>query len=145
MVEGGKIQDRKFNVLVFWADPVIKAKYRIRFRIFLGNMAALSQEATSEITFSLAGRAYTKARACTAPEKVCDHVVCRSGERVAPTSSSDVLAMYKKIAAEALGRKAAATAAATAAAAAARVAADAAAAASAAAEAASALEGGIGV
>jgi hypothetical protein len=111
-VVGGIIMPAKFNVLVFWANPLIKAKFRARFRVFLGNFAAINHEATSESTFSEAGRAFTKSRTSLDPQQLCDHVVCCSGERSAPTSSDDVLAMYKKIAAEKLARKAAAGAAA---------------------------------
>ena len=100
-------------MLDFWANPLIKAKFRLRFRVFLGNFAAINHEATSESTFSEAGRAFTKSRTSLDPQQLCDHVVCCSGERSAPTSSDDVLAMYKKIAAEKFSRKAAAWAAAT--------------------------------
>ena len=118
-VVGGIIMPAKFNVLVFWANPLIKAKFRARFRVFLGNFAAINHEATSESTFSEAGRAFTKSRTSLDPQQLCDHVVCCSGERSVPTASENFLAMYERIAAEKLARKAAAagTAAAVAAAA----------------------------
>ena len=108
----GKVMPPKFNVLVVWANTLIRSKFRIRFRVFLGNFAAINHEATSECTFSEAGRAYTKGRTSLDPQQLCDHVVCCSGERSVPTSSANVLAMYKKIAAQKLARKAAADAAA---------------------------------
>ena len=70
-VVGSTIMPAKFNVLVFWANPLIKAKFRLRFRVFLGNFAAINHEATSESTFSEAGRAFTKSRTSLDQQQLC--------------------------------------------------------------------------
>ena len=57
-VDGGD----SFNIMIFWADPVIRSKFPGLALVFNMVYGAVSHEATSESTFSGAGRAFNKAR-----------------------------------------------------------------------------------
>ena len=57
-VDGGD----SFNIMIFWADPVIRSKFPGLALVFNMVYGAVSHEATSESAFSGAGRASNKAR-----------------------------------------------------------------------------------
>jgi hypothetical protein len=75
---------QKFNVMVFWADPVICHKFRLRARVFKGVFAVVEVEATSESSFSGAGRAFDKQRTQVDPGQLCSTVYCVAGEKNRP-------------------------------------------------------------
>ena len=84
-----------FDVLVFWAHPHICDKFEGRARVFKGVYAAITHEATSESTFSGAGRAFNKQRTLLDPGQLCDTVVCVSREKLSSTDSTEVLQCLK--------------------------------------------------
>ena len=91
------LQPPAFDPMFFWANPGMLKKYPCRARVFKGSYSGVGAEATSESTFSVAGRAYTKSRTDIAPEQLCNSVVCLSGEKRRPTDATDVQASYKKM------------------------------------------------
>jgi hypothetical protein len=84
-------------VLVFWANPLIRAKFPGRARVFNAVFAAITHEATSESTFSGAGRAFNKQRTRLGVGQLCDTVVCVSGEKLNPTKSTDVWPSFEEL------------------------------------------------
>lgn len=96
-VVGNKIQKRDFDVMVFYADPVIMEKYPIRFRLFKQTYSAICHEGTSESTFSDAGRHYNKYRSVVDAGTLSEAVECVSGEKRLPTSCADIQKAYKKM------------------------------------------------
>jgi hypothetical protein len=85
----------EFDVLVFWAHPHICDKFEGRARVFKGVYAAITHEATSESTFSGAGRAFNKQRTLLDPGQLCDTVACVSREKLSSTDSTEVLQCLK--------------------------------------------------
>lgn len=94
---GTVVKKKKFNVLAFWADPTISSKFAIRERVFKTVYAAVNHEATSESTFSVAGRHYSKSRSDMSVKQLCEAVVCVSGEKRRSTSATDVQRAYKQM------------------------------------------------
>jgi len=72
-------------------------KYPGRGRVFKANYAGVGQEATSESTFSEAGRAFTPSRTDIDPRQLCNSIVCHSGEKRRTTEAPEVQAAYKKM------------------------------------------------
>ena len=91
------LQRPAFDPMFFWANPGMVKKYPRRARVFKGSFAGVGAEATSESTFSVAGRAFNKSRTDIAPGQLCNSVVCLSGEKRSPTDATVVQASYKKM------------------------------------------------
>ena len=89
--------NKSFRILVFWANPIIRRKYRLRARVFLGVFAAVAHEATSESTFSYSGRAFNNKRTSMDPQQLCDSVVCVSGEKRRASSSGEIKEAYSNM------------------------------------------------
>ena len=91
------LQPPAFDPMFFWANPGMVKKYPRRARVFRGSFAGVGAEATSESTFSVAGRAFNKFRTDIAPGQLYNSVVCLSGEKRSPTDATVVQASYKKM------------------------------------------------
>jgi len=99
---------RVFDPMFFWANPRMQAKYPDGLRVFKGSYAGLPQEATSESTFSEAGRAFSDSRTDVGKKQLCSAIVCNSGEKRHATDPAHVQATYKKLKAIAVAERAAA-------------------------------------
>ena len=84
-----------FNIMIFWADPVIRCKFPGLALVFNMVYGAVSHEATSESTFSGAGRAFNKARTLVGSTTLRDSIVVSSGEKRHAATAAEVCAAYR--------------------------------------------------
>ena len=91
------LQPPAFDPMFFWANPGMVKKYPCRARVFKGSFAGVGAEATSESSFSIAGRAFSKSRTDINPGQLCNSIVCLSGEKRRPTDAAAVQASYKEM------------------------------------------------
>jgi hypothetical protein len=87
----------QFRILVFWADAAICRKFRLRARVVKGVFAAITHEATSESTFSGAGRAFSHQRTKIDPEQLCHQDFCVPGEKRRPSTSASIQPCYQDL------------------------------------------------
>ena len=90
-VDGGD----SFSIMIFWVDPVIRSKFPGLALVFNMVYGAVSHEATSESTFSGAGRAFNKARTLVGSTTLCDSIVVSSGEKRHAATAAEVCAAYR--------------------------------------------------
>ena len=90
-VDGGD----SFSIMIFWVDPVIRSKFPGLALVFNMVYGAVSHEATSESTFSGAGRAFNKARTLVGSTTLRDSIVVSSGEKRHAATAAEVCAAYR--------------------------------------------------
>ena len=110
-IKAGKVQRRKFDMMVFYANGETIKKFPVRSYMFKGVAAAICHEGTSETTFSEAGRHFAKTRTDVNSQTLCQGLMCKSGEKRRPTAATDIQKAYKKVKRDRLAQKSAAAAA----------------------------------
>ena len=89
-IKSGNVIDRKFDMMVFYANEVINKKFPVRSYMFKGVAAAICHEGTSETTFSEAGRHFSKTRTDVSSQSLCQGLMCKSGEKRRRTAAIDI-------------------------------------------------------
>jgi hypothetical protein len=69
----------EFHPLVFWANPIIIARFPLHAELARSQFAGLPFEASCERTFSYAGRVRSDLRSDMSAEQLCAHVAGHAG------------------------------------------------------------------
>mmetsp|Transcript_49168 Transcript_49168/g.91473 ORF Transcript_49168/g.91473 Transcript_49168/m.91473 type:complete len:925 (+) Transcript_49168:45-2819(+) len=86
---------RKFNPLVFWANPSIVKMFPLLSAVARSQFSGIPHEATSERTFSFSGRTCSDLRGSMAIEQVCAHVVANAGHKHRPITVAEIRGHYE--------------------------------------------------
>ena len=100
LMASGKVHKKgeakaKFDASVFWSTKEAQQLFPQRAVVFKSYLSAINHEATSERTFSYAGRVFTKGRSDMGDKALCDQVVVQSGSKKFPATSAEVKGKYK--------------------------------------------------
>jgi hypothetical protein len=80
--------------MVFWANPIIIARFPAHAAMALSYYSAVLHEATSERTFSDCSRFLTDIRSTMSSDSVCSQVLINSGERIENISPAAIKEHY---------------------------------------------------